>query len=216
VASREGGQDPHSNPRLRAAVIAAREANMTRDTMDRAIARGAGNLEGENYEEIRYEGYGPGGAAVIIEALTDNRNRTAPEIRSAFTKSGGSLGETNSVSFQFQRVGLIEYPQSKVSAEDIFEKALEAGAEDVSQEGDLHQIYCNFNDLQTVRDALTAQLGDPSSAKLIWKPLNLVPVQDEDTAKSLIKLIDTLEDNDDVQRVFSNFDIPESILDKLA
>ncbi len=216
VASKEGGQDPHTNPRLRAAIIAAREANLPRDTMERAIARGAGTQEGENFEEIRYEGYGPGGVAIIVETLTDNRNRTAPDMRAAFTKAGGSLGETNSVSFQFQHLGLIEYPLAQLSSDAIFEKALEAGAEDVTQEGDCHQIYCQANQLHAVRETLSKELGDPLRAKLVWKPLNLVPLQDEETAKSLLKLIDVLEDNDDVQTVFANFDIPETLLTKLG
>lgn len=215
VSSKEGGQDPTSNPRLRAAIIAARGANMPRDTMERAIARGAGNMDDENYENIRYEGYGPGGVAIIIEALTDNRNRTVPEIRSAFTKSGGSLGETNSVSFQFQHVGLIEYPTSTITPDALFEKALEAGAEDVTLEEDKHQVYCADSDLHKVRDALMADFGDPVTAKLIWRPLNLITIREEDTAKALLKLLDTLEDNDDVQEVFANFDMPENMANAL-
>lgn len=207
--------DPESNPRLRAAMIAARQANMPKDTMDRAIARGSGPSATDNYEAIRYEGYGPGGVAVIVEALTDNRNRTAPEIRTAFSKFGGSLGETNSVSFQFQHVGLLEYTQVPVSEEALFELAIEAGAEDVIAEEGIHQIFCSVNELHKVRDMLSAKLGDPTVCKFIWKPLNLVKVEGE-TARSLFKLIDVLEDNDDVQAVFSNFDVDPSALEGLV
>lgn len=213
VAARQS-PDPESNPRLRAAIIAARQANMPKDTMDRAIARGAGPAGIDNYESIRYEGYGPGGVALIIEALTDNRNRTAPEIRSAFSKFGGSLGETNSVSFQFQHMGQIEYATIPISEDALFDVAIEAGAEDVGQEEGVHQIFTQVNDLHKVRDYLTERLGDPISCKLIWRPLNLVKVEG-DTARSLLKLIEMLEDNDDVQFVFSNFDIDASTLEGL-
>ena len=209
-----GGPDPASNPRLRAAISASRIANMSKDTMERAIKRGSGEGDMTNYQEIRYEGYGPGGVAIIVEALTDNRNRTAPEIRSIFGKCNGALGEPNSVSFQFQQLGEIVYPADKASADKIFELALEAGAEDVESSDEFHQIYCQPNDLHRVRDALSQTLGDPTSAKIIWKPQNLIAV-DEDTARTLLKLIDTLEDNDDVQSVFANFDIDPAILEKL-
>lgn len=213
VAARHS-PEPESNPRLRAAIIAARQANMPKDTMDRAIARGSGPAGADNYESIRYEGYGPEGVALIIEALTDNRNRTAPEVRTAFSKFGGSLGETNSVSFQFEHVGQIEYAHIPLSAEALFERAIEAGAQDVIQEEGVHQIFTHINDLHKIRDFLSAELGDPSSCKLVWRPLNLVKVEG-DTARSLLKLIDLLEDNDDVQSVFSNFDIDPSTLEGL-
>ena len=213
VAARHNS-DPEANPRLRAAIIASRQANMPKDTMDRAIARGSGPSATDNYEAIRYEGYGPGGVAVIVEALTDNRNRTAPEVRTAFSKFGGSLGETNSVSFQFQHVGLIEYPHTSLSEEALFELAIDAGAEDVVEEEGVHQIFSAVNELHKVRDILSAQLGDPTACKFIWRPLNLIKVEGE-TARSLLKLIDLLEDNDDVQAVFSNFDIDPNALEGL-
>lgn len=208
------GPDPETNPRLRAAILAARTSNMPKDTMERAIKRGAGEEDMSNYQEIRYEGYGPGGVAIIIEALTDNRNRTAPEIRSAFTKYNGSLGETNSVNFQFQHLGEIVYSTNNLTLDKIFELSLDAGAEDVESTDDFHHVYCKPEDLNHVREALTKHLGDPSSAKMVWKPSNLIQV-DTDTAQSLLKLIDVLEDNDDVQSVFANFDIDPAILEKL-
>jgi YebC/PmpR family DNA-binding regulatory protein len=214
TVSARSSPDPESNPRLRAAIIAARQANMPKDTMDRAIARGSGPSATDNYESVRYEGYGPGGVALIVEALTDNRNRTAPEVRTAFSKFGGSLGETNSVSFQFEHVGQIEYTQAPISAEALFDLAIEAGAEDVIQEEGVHQIFTHVNDLHKVRDFLAAELGDPASCKLVWRPQNLVKIEGE-TARSLLKLIDLLEDNDDVQAVFSNFDIDPSALEGL-
>ncbi len=214
VAAKQGG-DPATNARLRAAVIAARIANMPKDTQDRAIARGMGAGDADNFEEIRYEGYGPGGVAVVVEALTDNRNRTAPEVRSSFTKYGGNLGETNSVSFQFDHVGLIEYPLAAVTSDRLLEIALEGGADDIQQEGDIHQVFCQIPDFHKVREELSKHLGDPLSAKIIWKPLNLITV-DEQTASSVLKLLEVLEDNDDVQAVFSNVDIPLEILEKLS
>ncbi len=162
TAARSGLPDPAANPRLRAAIIAARGANMPKDTVDRAIKRGAGGADGENFEEIRYEGYGPGGIAVIVEALTDNRNRTASEVRAAFTKAGGNLGETNSVSFMFDRVGQITYPASVASGEAMFEAAVEAGADDVDSSGDEHVITCHPDQLNAVRDALDAKFGAPA------------------------------------------------------
>ncbi len=214
VAAKQGG-DPSTNARLRAAVIAARVANMPKDTQDRAIARGMGAGDADNFEEIRYEGYGPGGVAVVVEALTDNRNRTAPEVRSSFTKYGGNLGETNSVSFQFDHVALIEYPLASVTTDRLLEIALEGGADDIQQEGDVHQVFCQIPDFHKVREELSKHLGDPLSAKIIWKPLNFITV-DEQTASSVLKLLEVLEDNDDVQAVFSNIDIPLEILEKLS
>jgi YebC/PmpR family DNA-binding regulatory protein len=208
--------DPASNPRLRAAVMAARAANMSKDTIDRAIKRGSGGGDDTNYEEVRYEGYGPGSVAIIVEGLTDNRNRTASEIRSAFSKNGGALGESNSVSFMFDRVGAIRYPLSAGSAEAIFEGALEAGADNVESDEEGHEITCAPDDLATVRDALEARIGTPEYARLDWKPQTAVPVTDEDTVKTLLKLLDALEDNDDVQRVQANFEIPDAIMERLG
>ncbi len=216
VAARSGLPDPAANPRLRAAIVAARGANMSKDTMDRAIKRGAGGEDGANYEEVRYEGYGPGSVAIIVEALTDNRNRTASEVRSAFTKNGGAMGETNSVSFMFDRIGSIGFPASAGSAEAMFEGALDAGADNVDSSEDGHEITCAPEDLGAVREALEAKFGTPVHARLDWKPQTTVPVGDEDTAKALLKLLDLLEDNDDVQRVQANFEIPDEIMERLG
>ena len=218
TAARLGSADPASNPRLRAAVIAARDANMTRDTIDRAIKRGAGNEADANYDEVRYEGYGPGGVAVIVEALTNNRNRTAGEVRSSFSKHGGNLGETNSVSFMFDRMGEFRYPLKAGSADDVLEKAIEAGAEDVvSGEGEdgAHEIYSAQDSFNSVREALEKSLGQPQSAKLMWRPKTTTAVEG-DAAETLLDLIAALEDNDDVQNVYANFELSDDALAKFA
>jgi YebC/PmpR family DNA-binding regulatory protein len=215
VAARSGLPDPASNPRLRAAIISARAGNMSKDTIDRAIKRGAGGEDGTNYEEVRYEGYGPGGVALIVEALTDNRNRTAGDVRTAFNKAGGALGETNSVSFMFQRLGEVTYPAKVASADAMLEGAIEAGADDVESGEEDHVILCAPDDLSAVRDALEATFGPSSSAKLVWRPATTAPVTDEDVAHSLFKFMDVLEDNDDVQTVYANFDIPDDLMAKL-
>jgi YebC/PmpR family DNA-binding regulatory protein len=215
VAARTGLPDPAANPRLRAAVIAAREANMPKDTMERAIKRGAGGEDNTSYDEVRYEGYGPGGIALIIEALTDNRNRTAGEIRTALAKHGGNLGETNSVSFMFERKGVIAYPAKAASAEGMFDAALEAGADNVESDANGHEVMTAPEDFAGVRDALEAKFGPAREAKLQWRPLNTVPVEG-DAADSLLKLIDVLEDNDDVQVVSANFEISDDTLAKLT
>lgn len=207
VAVKEGGSDPESNTRLRAALVNARAENMPKDNVDRAIKKAAGNEAGADYQNVRYEGYGPGGVAIIVEGLTDNKNRTAPEVRSAFTKFGGSLGETNSVSFQFDHVGYVSYSKEVAAEEAIFETAIEAGADDLIAD-DVYEIYCSMENLSTLRDELIKKYGDPQEAKIIWKPKNTVPVS-ADVAKSLFKLIDMLEDNDDVQNVFANYELPE-------
>jgi YebC/PmpR family DNA-binding regulatory protein len=215
VAAKTGLADPAANPRLRAAMIAAREANMPKDTMERAIKRGAGGGDDAAYEEVRYEGYGPGGVALIIEALTDNRNRTAGEIRTALTKHGGNLGETNSVSFMFERKGVILYPAKAASADAVFEAALDAGADNVESDGEGHEVTTAPEDFSAVRDALEAKFGAAREAKLQWRPLNTVPVEG-DAADSLLKLIDVLEDNDDVQLVSANFEMSDDTLAKLT
>jgi YebC/PmpR family DNA-binding regulatory protein len=215
VAAKTGLADPAANPRLRAAMIAAREANMPKDTMERAIKRGAGGGDDTAYEEVRYEGYGPGGVALIIEALTDNRNRTAGEIRTALTKAGGNLGETNSVSFMFERKGVIVYPAKAASADAVFEAALDAGADNVESDGNGHEITTAPEDFSAVRDALETKFGAARDAKLQWRPLNIVPVEG-DAADSLLKLIDVLEDNDDVQLVSANFEMSDDTLAKLT
>ena len=215
TAARLGQPDPEANPRLRAAIQAARAANMPKDTMERAIRRGAGGEEGTNYEEVRYEGYGPGGVAIIVEALTDNRNRTASEIRSAFSKYGGALGETNSVSFMFERKGVVRYPASAATAEQMFEAALEAGADNAESDSDGHEVTCATEDFAAVRDALEKRFGPPQEARLQWRPLNSVTI-DAETASSLLKLLDVLEDNDDVQTVSANFDVAEDVMARLT
>lgn len=214
VAAKSGMADPDKNPRLRTAILAARADNTPKDNIERAIKKAEGGEE-ENYDEVRYEGYGPGGAAVIVEALTDNRNRTASEVRAAFTKHGGNLGETGSVGFMFERTGIIEYNVDVADADSMFEAALEAGASDVSSDGDGHEIYCDPDDFASVRDALTDKFGDPQEARLDWKP-NTTTELDEQQAGTMLKLIDVLEDNDDVQNVSSNFEVSDEILAKLS
>lgn len=215
VAAKCGLPDPDMNPRLRSAILAARAQNMPKDNIERAIKKASG-ADADNYEEVRYEGYGPNGIAIIIEALTDNRNRTAPVVRSIFSKHGGSLGETNSVAFNFEKVGMIQYPFSVASADAMFEAALEAGAEDVSgDEEEGHIITCAPDDLASVREALEVKFKEPSAARFEWKALNTVPVADVETAQKLFSLLQAFNDEDDIQRVFDNSDIPADILAKL-
>jgi len=215
VAAKLGGGDASTNPRLRAAIAAAREINMPNDRIKRAIdtAIGAGNTD--NYESIRYEGYGPGGVAILVETLTDNRTRTVAEVRSYFTKVGGVLGETNSVSFMFDHIGEIIYPAEKTSADHIFEIALEAGASNVESDEQGHEITCDPSDFAAVRDALEKTFGAAEKAGIVWRPNVSTPV-DEETAKLNLKLIDLLEDNDDVQAVYTNFEVSDEILARLA
>jgi YebC/PmpR family DNA-binding regulatory protein len=215
TAARMGLPDPDANPRLRAAVLAARQANMPKDTVDRAIKRGAGAEAGDNYDEVRYEGYGPGGIAVIVEALTDNRNRTASEVRAAFTKSSGALGETNSVSFMFDRVGEIVYAAAAASADDMLEAAIEAGANDAESGDESHVVLSSVEDFNEVRDALEKRFGEAQSARLAWRPKTSSPI-DEDTATSLFKLLETLEDSDDVQNVYANFEVADDVMARLS
>jgi YebC/PmpR family DNA-binding regulatory protein len=215
TAARTGLPDPAANPRLRAAVIAARQANMPKDTVERAIKRGAGGDDAEKFEEVRYEGYGPGGIAVIVEALTDNRNRTASDVRAAFAKAGGSLGETNSVSFMFERLGEIRYPASVASADAMFEAVLDAGADNVESGAEEHVVTCAPDDLNAVRDGLESKLGAAESAKLVWRPKSTTPT-DEETAAALFKLLETLEDSDDVQNVYANFEVADDIMARLS
>jgi YebC/PmpR family DNA-binding regulatory protein len=215
TAARAGLPDPNANPRLRAAVLAARQANMPKDTVERAIKRGAGGDGGEAYDEMRYEGYGPGGVAIIVEALTDNRNRTASEVRAAFTKSGGALGETGSVGFMFDRVGEIVYPAATASADAMLEAAIEAGAEDVQSDLDGHVVTAAPDDFNQVRDALETSFGPADSARLAWRPKTSAAI-DEDTAVTLFKLLETLEDSDDVQNVYANFEVGEDVMARLS
>jgi YebC/PmpR family DNA-binding regulatory protein len=215
TAARTGLPDPAANPRLRAAIIAARAANMPKDTVDRAIKRGAGGDEGEAFEEIRYEGYGPSGVAIIVETLTDNRNRTASDVRAAFTKAGGSLGETNSVSFLFDRLGQVTYPAATADADQMFEAALEAGANDVESGADEHAVTCAPDDLNALRDALEKRFGAPITAKFVWRPKTSAPV-DGDAAAPLFKLLEALEDSDDVQNVYANFEVADEFIARLG
>jgi YebC/PmpR family DNA-binding regulatory protein len=215
TAARSGLPDPAANPRLRAAVLAARQANMPKETVERAIHRGAGGDGEAAYEEVRYEGYGPGGVAIIVEALTDNRNRTASEIRAAFTKAGGTLGETNSVSFLFDRVGEIVYPATAAGGEDMFEAAIEAGADNLESDAEQYVVTCAPEDLNAVRDALERRFGAAQSARLVWRPKTTAPIGEE-AAASLFKLLETLEDNDDVQNVYANFEVADEVMARVG
>ncbi|MGK9167806.1 YebC/PmpR family DNA-binding transcriptional regulator [Inquilinus limosus] len=214
VSAKLGLPDPAMNPRLRAAIQAARKENMPKDNIERAIKRAAGGADDSDYVEIRYEGYGPAGIAVIVEALTDNRNRTAAEVRSTFTKHGGSLGETNSVSFMFNRVGELVFAAKAADADAMFEAALEAGADDVQSDGETHTVTTSVEGFAAVRDALEEKFGTPDSSGLVWRPLNTVALNEEQAA-SLLKLLETLEDNDDVQRVSANYEIPDEVMARL-
>lgn len=214
VAAKLGGGDPDMNPRLRLAIATARGQSMPKDGIEKNIQKGIGSGDGENYEEMRYEGYGVGGVAMIVEVLTDNKNRTAAELRAAFTKGGGNLGETGCVNFMFDHIGEVFYPTDKASADDMFEAALDAGASNVESSEEGHEIHCEVNDFATVRDALEAKYGEPERQGLIWKP-NLSTEVDESQAESVLKLIDALEDNDDVQKVTANFDVSDEIMEKL-
>ncbi|MGI6244876.1 MAG: YebC/PmpR family DNA-binding transcriptional regulator [Pseudochelatococcus sp.] len=214
VAAKLGLPDPGMNPRLRAAILAARAENMPKDNIERAIKKAAGN-DGENYEEIRYEGYGPGGTALIVEAMTDNRNRTASDVRSSFTKAGGNLAETGAVSFMFDRVGFIEFPASVGDADTVLEAAIDAGADDVASNEETHEIYCEQSSLAAVSKALEAKFGEPRASKLIWKAQNDVAVDDE-AGEKVLRLIEVLEDGDDVQNVYTNAQFSDTLLAKLA
>jgi YebC/PmpR family DNA-binding regulatory protein len=215
TVSARANPDVNANTKLRAAIVAAREVNMPKDTIDRAIKRGSGGEDGANYEDVRYEGYGPGGAAIIIEALTDNRNRTASEVRTIFSKHGGTLGETNSVSFMFERVGLVHYPAKAGSADAMFEAALEAGAGNVESSDQGHDVTCPVDDSSAVATALEKRFGAPERAGLAWRSLNTVAVSG-DAAEMLFKMLDALDDNDDVRNVTSNFEIPDEEMARLS
>ena len=214
VSAKVGIPDPEMNPRLRAAVIAARAENMPKDNIERAIKKASG-AEGESYEEIRYEGYGPGGVAVIVEVLTDNRNRTAGEVRATFTKSGGNLAETGAVSFMFDRVGVIQYDAAVAGADAMFEAALEAGADDVVLGETGHEIYAAADGFGAVSKALEAKFGEPRKAALVWRPQNTVAVDDEQGEK-LLKLIESLNEHDDVQNVYANFEVSDEFMQRMS
>ncbi len=213
VAAKMGMPDPAFNSRLRLAVTNARSQSMPKDNIDRAIKKAIGS-DGENYDEIRYEGYGPGGVAIIVEALTDNRNRTASNVRSYFSKNGGAMGETNSVGFMFDKIGEITYP-AKVDSEDkVMEAAIEAGADDVESDEENHYIYTSFEAMVEVAAALEKVLGEAESVKAIWEPQTKTPI-DAEKGATLMKLIATLEEDDDVQNVYSNFEMSEEDMAKL-
>jgi YebC/PmpR family DNA-binding regulatory protein len=214
VAAKLGLPDPLMNARLRAAILAARAENMPKDNIERAIKKASG-AEGETYDEVRYEGYAPGGVAIIVEALTGNRNRTASEVRSYFTKAGGSLAETGAVSFLFDHVGIIEFPRKAASEEDILEAAIEAGAEDVQSNDDGHEVITTLESLREVAHVLEAKFGEPRKASLIWRPQNTVGV-DDDTGEKILRLVGMLEDNDDVQNVYANFEVSDTLMAKFA
>jgi YebC/PmpR family DNA-binding regulatory protein len=214
VAAKLGLPDPGMNPRLRAAIIAARAENMTKDTIERAIKKALGG-DAENYDEIRYEGYGPGGVAVIVEVLTDNRNRTAGEVRATFTKHGGNLAETGAVSFMFDHVGIVEFDAKVANADAMLDAAIEAGAEDVTSSDNGHEIYTAQDSLREVAKALEQKFGEPRKAALVWKPQNTVAVDDAQGEK-LLRMIDTLNDNDDVQNVYANFEVSDALVAKMT
>ncbi len=214
VAAKLGAADPEMNARLRAAMLAARAENMPKDNIERAIKKASGG-EGESYEAFRYEGYGPGGVAVIVEVLTDNRNRTAGEVRASFTKSGGNLAETGAVSFMFDHLGVIEYAAAAASADAMFEAALDAGADDVVSSADTHEVYASQDHFGSVAKALEAKFGEPRKASLTWRPQNTVAVDDEQGEK-VLKLIDNLNDQDDVQNVYANFEISDALMARLS
>jgi len=214
VAAKMGLPDPNMNARLRAAVLAARAENMPKDNIERAIKKASG-ADAENYDEVRYEGYAPGGVAIIIEALTDNRNRTAGEVRSYFTKAGGALAETGAVSFMFDRVGLVEFDRKVASEDSMLEAALEAGADDVSSSEETHEVITSLESLREVAKALEAKFGDSKKAALIWRPQNMIAVDDE-SGEKILKLIGSLEDNDDVQNVYVNAEFSDALVAKMS
>jgi YebC/PmpR family DNA-binding regulatory protein len=214
VSAKLGLPDPAFNPRLRAAIVAARAENMPKDNIERAIKKASGN-DAENYDEIRYEGYGPGGVAVIVEALTDNHNRTAGEVRATFTKNGGNLATTGAVSFMFNHLGVVEYDAKAASADQMLDAAIEAGADDVTSNEDGHQIFTTSDNLHDVAKALEAKFGEPRKSGMLWKPQNTVALDDE-AGEKMLKLIELLDDNDDVQNVYANFEVSDALVAKMS
>ena len=214
AAAKMGMPDPAMNARLRGAIQTARAQNMPKDNIERAIKKSQ-EAGGASYEDMRYEGFGAGGVGVIVEALTDNRNRTASEVRSIFTKYGGNLGETGSVSFMFDRRGAIEFDSAKATPDAMFDAALEAGADDVESSEEGHLLYCDPDALHVVAKALEGRFGEPRAARILWRPRSGVPV-DEEAGQKLLRMIDALEDSDDVQDVYANFDIPDEVLERLS
>jgi YebC/PmpR family DNA-binding regulatory protein len=214
VSAKLGMPDPAFNPRLRAAVLAARAENMPKDNIERAIKKSQGG-DTENYDEIRYEGYAPGGVAVIVEALTDNRNRTAGEVRAIFTKAGGNLAETGAVSFMFDHIGVVEFDAKVANADTMLEAAIEARAEDVVSSDEGHQIFTKTDTLGEVTKVLEARFGEPRKSAMIWRPQNTIAVEDE-AGEKILKLIETLDDNDDVQNVYANFEVSDALVQKMS
>jgi len=214
VAAKSGMPDPAHNPRLRTAIIAAKAESMPKDNIQRAITKATGG-DAENYDEIRYEGRGPGGVALIVETMTDNRNRTSADVRAAFSKYGGAMGETGSVSFMFDHVGAVTYPADKGSEDAMLEAALETGADECVSTAEAHEFLTSIENFATVRDALEARLGAPQSAGIIWRPQSMVAVPDE-AGETLIKLIEVLDDHDDVQNVYGNYELSDALVAKLA
>jgi len=214
VAARTGAPDPDMNPRLRLAIQAARAENMPKDNMERAIKKAMGG-DAESYDEVRYEGYGPGGVAIIVEALTDNRNRTASDVRATFTKSGGNLAESGAVSFMFDRVGVVEFAPGVGSADAMLDAAIEAGAEDVTSSENGHEVYTAQDTLREVAKALETKFGEPRKAALTWKPQNTISLDDEQGEK-LLRLMTTLEEHDDVQNVYANFEVSDALVAKMS
>jgi len=214
VAAKLGLPDPAFNPRLRAAILAARAENMPKDNIERAVKKASGN-DAESFDEIRYEGYAPGGVAVIVEALTDNNNRTAGEVRSIFSKAGGNLATTGAVSFMFDHVGVVEYDAAKASADAMLDAAIEAGAEDVVSNDDGHQIVTTTDTLHEVAKALEAKFGEPRKSGMVWKPQNTVAVDDE-AGEKILKLMEALDESDDVQNVYANFEISDALVQKMS
>jgi YebC/PmpR family DNA-binding regulatory protein len=214
VAAKLGQPDPAFNPRLRAAILEARAENMPKDNIERAVKKASGS-DSESYDDMRYEGYGPGGVAVIVEALTDNHNRTAGEVRSIFTKGGGNLGTTGSVAFMFDHIGVVEYDAKVADADAMLEAAIEAGAEDVSSTEDGHQIFTTTETLRDVAKVLEAKYGEARKAALIWKPQNTVMLSD-DAGEKMLKLMQALDDDDDVQNVFANFEVSDALMQKMS
>jgi YebC/PmpR family DNA-binding regulatory protein len=214
VSAKMGLPDPAMNPRLRAAIIAARAENMTKDTIERAIKKALGG-DAETYDEIRYEGYGPGGVAIIVEVLTDNRNRTASDVRSTFSKNGGNLAETGAVSFMFDHVGVVEFDAKVASTDTMFEAAIDAGADDVVSSESGHEAYASQDNFRDVAKALEAKFGEPRKAALVWRPQNTIAVDDE-AGEKLLKLIETLNDHDDVQNVYANFEVSDALVAKMS
>ncbi|MFN9164217.1 MAG: YebC/PmpR family DNA-binding transcriptional regulator [Alphaproteobacteria bacterium] len=212
VSAKQGLPDPEKNPKLRAAIIAARKENMPKDNIERAIKKALGG-DAENYEEARYEGRGPGGISMIVEALTDNRNRTSGDVRSLFSKYGGQMGET--VAYQFDRLGQVQYPADKATPDEMLEAAIEAGADDCQSGDQAHDVYCASDSLNEVREALEKRFGPASLAKLVWRPQSTVSVEG-DAAQSLVKLLEALDDHDDVQNVYANFEMSDETLAKVA